>query len=107
MKKVLAYCSAVLFTLMLAGCGEPTVDASSREAMKTSAEAVMEQLPAEKKVEFQKAFAGIVMMVGMKAAFQGKDEAGVHEAMSAAVDGKTADEIIAYAKELKAARKKG
>ncbi len=108
MKKLMAYCSAVMFSLMLAGCGEPTVDASSQEAMKASAETILEQLPEEKKVEFQQAFAGIVVMVGMKAAFQGKDEAAVQDAMSEAVDGKTADEIIAYAKELKAqAKNKG
>ncbi len=102
MKKLMAYCSAVIFSLMLAGCGEPTVDASSPEAMKSSAEAIMEQLPEEKQAEFQQAFGGIVVMVGMAAAFQGKDEAAVQEAMRDAVDGKTADEIIAYAQELKA-----
>lgn len=106
MKKVLAYCSAVLFSLMLAGCGsEATLDASSQEAMQVSAVKMMEQLPEAKQAEFQQALAGVVMMVGMKAAMQGQDQAAVQKAINEAVDGKTAGEVIELFKEKQAAMK--
>lgn len=107
MKKVLAYCSALILSLMLAGCGEATLDTSTEEALKASVQEMNKPLSAEKKEAFKQALAGTYMMIGMKAVFQGKDKEQVQVEIREALDGKTVEETISLFKELKAAKKQG
>lgn len=86
MKKIFAISLFVFASLALTSCGEPTFDADNREA---SLKAMTEGMEEAKKMELGKA------MVAIAFACRG-DEA----AMLSAMDGKTADEIIAYAKSL-------
>ncbi len=87
MKKIFAISLVVFASLALSSCGgKPTFDADNREA---SLKAMAEGMDEAKKMELGTALIAIAIA-------SGGDEAAVLSAL----DGKTADEIIAYAKSL-------
>ena len=90
-----------ILILSLFGCGEPTFDASSDEARSESYKVMMEKLsmPEEKKA-FEMAF-GSVYLSGVLAIIDNDipTEEEKRE-VEAKMNGKTAKEIIAMAKEL-------
>lgn len=86
MKKIFAISLLAFASLALSSCGEPTFDADNREA---SLKAMTEGMEEAKKMELGTALIAIAIA-------SGGDEAAVLSAL----DGKTADEIIAYAKSL-------
>ncbi len=88
----------VLSLAFLAGCGGPTIDASSEETFKASTESIMKSLDDAKKEQFEQAL-GQVMMV--EVLFVGGDEAGVKKKMKEVFDGKSADEVIEMGKSAK------
>ena len=86
--------------LGLAGCdGEPTIDATSEETLKTSVDAIAKGITDEKKRE---KFEASVMSIALAEAFGSmeKDEKEIEANMKKALHGKTADQIIADAEKL-------
>jgi len=79
---------------VLTGCGEPTLDTSSEEAMGQSAKEIMAELSEEEQARFKEAIAGIYMMGAF--AMMGGDvsEKELEAEINAKLDGKTADDIF-------------
>ncbi len=96
-----------LFTvLMLTGCGEARIDASSQEALEASMERMAEDMDAQEKQALKQAVITIAMDQSSRAinsAMRGEhmDPGRAEQEMLEALDGKTAAEVIAYAEELK------
>lgn len=92
--------------LALAGCGEPKLDGSSEAAMKASAQKVAEQLSPEKRQKFQEAFTLIALQgLDFTAIMKGDvTPEGAAANSMAALNGKTADDVIAQADAIRAAR---
>jgi hypothetical protein len=99
----------VFILILLAGCGQPTVETSSDERMKESIAEVRESLPENRRDEFDQALLTISMsQVELGAALtEGKtpDQESVVQDLKEALGGKTAEEIIAVADSITAARK--
>lgn len=97
----------VLF-ILLAGCSDPKIDASSDEAMKVSVENVRESLPETKRKDFDEAirvlaFSQIDMkdLIAEGAAGVGNLEGKVRQSL----DGKTGEQVIAAAERVRAERR--
>ena len=109
MKKMMAVC---VLALLLSGCNEPTVDASTDESMKASLQKMHDSLPESKRQEFAEATQTIFMnnldVQGIMAgASSGNSKAIVaqqSEKLRASLNGKTSDEIIQEAKAIQAER---
>ncbi|AKJ42770.1 DUF6694 family lipoprotein [Pragia fontium] len=99
MKKFILVCAAVF---MLAGCGGDKIDGSNRAAMEASVEKIMKALPEEK----QKEFAGSLVLISLKEMMSAKSEDEGEKALLKALGGKSADEIIKAAEEIKASGNK-
>jgi hypothetical protein len=94
---------------LLAGCGQPKVDTSSDEKMKQSLAEVRESLPENRRAEFDAALQTLVLnQVDFSALFATGEtpeaEAAAQDYKSA-IQGKTAEEIIAAADRIVAAQK--
>jgi sugar phosphate isomerase/epimerase len=96
MKKIVYLFVALALTLTLAACGAPTIDASSEEAMKASVEEMTKDMTEAEKMEFGMAIMAVSMKAGMSN-MSNPEEADA--AVKEALDGKTAEEIIAMSKE--------
>ena len=90
MNKRSLFASAVVLSL-LTGCGGPTLDASSEDTLKTSADKVMAGLSAEKQEKFQKAMGALMIKAAMASTGEESAKAKIKETFN----GKTADDIIA------------
>ncbi|WP_299980073.1 DUF6694 family lipoprotein [Desulfobacula sp.] len=102
---------AVLFLIfgLLLGCSEPKVDASSDEAMKSSIAKVRESLPEVKRPEFDQAIQLMAFsQINMKDLFtSGAAGVGNFEGkMRDVINGKTGNQIIAEANQIKIEREK-
>ena len=84
--KVLTAAALTMTMAMLAGCGDKKIDGSTKENYEASVRSMYESLPDNKKGAFGQAVTmGSIM--------------GIHEkgeTFSQSVNGKTADEVIAY-----------
>ena len=93
----------LMVALFAAGCGKPRIDAKTGESLKRSMEKVRDSLPVKKRVEFDGAIGTIyssqVSFDTLARGFSGITSIGAN--LQAALDGKTADEVIAYAEKLK------
>ncbi|WP_158682559.1 DUF6694 family lipoprotein [Pseudomonas sp. XWY-1] len=86
--KLIAAAGLAISMALLAGCGDKKIDGSSDANFQKSAKAIYDSLPDEKKASFGMALA------------QGQ-ALGIHEkgqSFAQALDGKTADEAIAFIK---------
>ncbi|MDR2031231.1 MAG: hypothetical protein LBP86_03005 [Azoarcus sp.] len=100
--------SCVAFAVALTACSDETkLDGSSEKAFQKSAQKVMESLPKDKQKKFGEAI-GVVMFAGVgeaSAAVLSQGAGGaleeVEKKMLEKLNGKTADEVIAMAEELK------
>jgi len=95
--------------IFLVGCSKPTVDASSDESMKTSIAKVRESLPAEKRTQFDEALQLMAFSkIDLKSIFtEGAAGVGNLEGkMKDAVHGKTGEQIIAEATQIKLERER-
>ncbi|MDR2260279.1 MAG: hypothetical protein LBE06_04960 [Azoarcus sp.] len=100
--------SCVAFAVALAACGDGTkLDGSSEQALRKSAQKVMESLPEDKKGKFGDAM-HVIMNAGVGELPAATLNQGTVEALKEVqkrarerLDGKTADEAIALAEELK------
>lgn len=105
MKKILA----ILLLVLLFGCSsQPTIDASSDEALKASIENVQNSLSDDKKMEFRQAVLSIALQsfdpsqMMQQSGSDNDDATMVYlQAIKDRIDGKTADEIIALAESLR------
>jgi len=89
---------ALVFTALLSGCGEPTIDGTSDESFKASIEVIGNGMTQEERKDFGTAYA----VIAMKMTFEGK---GVSE-IRKSLHGKTAKEVFAMAEKIKADRSK-
>jgi hypothetical protein len=95
------------FVLAASGCSAPTIDTSSDEAMKASAQKVRESLPEDRRAEFDEAVQLLVFsQIGMAEVLAGGalGAASVESRMKSSLDGKTAEEVIAEAARIRAER---
>ena len=99
----------VFLAISLVGCSKPTVDASSDESMKTSIAKVRESLPEEKRDQFDEALQLMAFsQIDLKSIFT-EGAAGVSNLkgkMKDAVHGKTGEQIIAEASQIKLERER-
>jgi len=101
MKFTLKVVSLIFAALLLTACGDPKLDGSSNEAMKKSVQEIMTKLPDEKKEEFKKTLTGIYMLGALASMGSDKSKEEVQAEITAKLDGKTADDVFAMAKEIK------
>jgi hypothetical protein len=97
---------AFAFTLLLAGCSEPTIDASSEEAFTESAAQVLESLDGSDQEEFTAALMVLAMSnTDWSAVFAGETSGEPDlTAMLGELDGMTGDEVIAKGEEARLRR---
>lgn len=96
---------ALLITLVLAGCGEPKIDASTADKMKSSIAKVRDALPEDKRAQFDDAlkvaaFSQLSMKELMPAG-DSDDPSVLQHKIGDALEGKTGEQVIAYAKTVK------
>lgn len=107
MKRVLG---TILITLLLAGCGEPKIDASTPDKMKSSIDKVRDALPKYKRGQFDDALEVAAMsQLTLKELMQAgasDDNSVLQRKVGAVLDGKTGEQVIAYAKTVKEERAK-
>ena len=104
--KQISWVAVALLTLAMAGCSKPTIDASSDESMKASAQKVRESLPEAKRADFDEAIRILAFSQIDLAAIMagGASSASIEAKMKGVLDGKTAEEVIAQAAQVKAER---
>ena len=100
MKNALKTVALTLAMLALISCGEPTLDTSSEAAMEKSLKAMTSELSQEKREEVAKSVAGVYFIIGLKGAFNGKDQSEIEAEVGEMLHGKTASQIIAIADEI-------
>ena len=106
--KVYALLMLVLAAMTITGCSDPTIDASSEAKMKESVAKVRESLPEAKRTDFDKAVQLIAFsQIDMKSLFAngGVDAGDVEGKMRDALNGKTAEQVLAQAEQIQAERK--
>lgn len=96
--------SAVLIVAFLAvACGKPRIDAKTGESLKRSLQKVRDSLPVKKRAEFDGAIGTIytsqISFDTLSKGFAGITSVGAN--LQQTLDGKTADDVIAYAEKLK------
>lgn len=106
MKRMKSLGLAVLGLVMVLGLSAcapsaPTLDASSKVAMQSTSKAILESLPEERKDPFKESLTGLMMLAGLAAIAEQVPQEVAMEKMMAKLDGKTGEEIIALAIELK------
>lgn len=108
--KVYALLMLVLAAMAITGCSDPTIDASSEAKMKESVAKVRESLPEAKRSDFDQAVQLIAFsQVDMKSLFAngGADAGDMEGKMRDALNGKTAEQVLAQAEQIQADRKPG
>lgn len=88
MKKILPI---IILSVFLSGCGEATMDTSSKEAIGQSMAKMQKDMSASDKEKMNK----VVVQVMFQSGFAGKTDAERDELLKSKLDGKTAKEIIA------------
>ena len=104
MKPIVAVCLAILFSLVLTACSEPTIDASSEDAIERSVDQVTADMSPTEEDAFNKAIADIAMTGAWKAIGSGDTNQAL-TSMFKPLDGKTASEVIAMHQERIAERR--
>lgn len=104
-----SYLAFVLALILLAGCSEPRIDASTDESLRVSAEKVRDSLPEEKRVEFMSALSVLALKgLDFEGLMSGRANSSVEKFETDyinLIDGKTADEVIAAANRITEERK--
>lgn len=106
MKYIVKIITLSFMIFLLAACSEPTLDASSEEAMKESIQVIVDTLPEGKKKEFKEALRGIYMLGAMSSVRTNKSKAEILELVLAKLDGRTADDVFALVEEIKSEMKR-
>jgi hypothetical protein len=99
----------VVAAIVLVGCTDPTIDSSSDEAAKQSAQQIRESLPAEDRERFDKALFTVTMnaAVGDKSLMEiaASDPDQLRAKALERLDGKSAEDIFRMADEIRAERR--
>ncbi len=95
----LSYILAV--ALSLTACGKPTLDTSSDKAIKESVGIITSELSKDDQARFKKALIEIYMIGTLANLGNNKSKDEVKAEINTRIDGKTAEEIIELADELK------
>lgn len=97
--------SIALITILLSGCGEPKIDASTKQSMNDSIQKIADTLSTEKRTEFSNAIKIVLKkQIGTKPLMQfgqSFDASAFERKIREALDNKTADQIIDEAAEIK------
>ncbi|MDY0301431.1 MAG: hypothetical protein RBQ99_07600 [Trichlorobacter sp.] len=103
MKRIF-WVAVVLLTLSMVGCSKPTIDASSDESMQSSVQKVRKRLSDAKQAEFDEAIQILAFsQIDLAAIIAGgASSVSVEAKMKGALNGKTAEEVIAQAAQVKA-----
>lgn len=107
MKKYLRYGLVAAISLLIAGCSDPRIDASTEETMRTSSEKVRNSLPDSRRAEFDEALQVLAFnQVDINDLFsEGEISAvNIENKIRSALNGKAAEEVIAEAERLKVER---
>ncbi len=101
MNTVLRLSAILLAALLLTACGggEPTLDTSSDEALETSYAQITDGMSDQRRDEFDEALGTVYMLGALQHMNSGMSETEIMEKMNEDVHGKSADEIIAMAKD--------
>lgn len=102
--KITATMTIINVILLLAGCGQPTVDTSSDEAMKSSIEKVKASLPEERREKFEDAIKRVAFNdLDFADLFQASqfDTGAVERKIKESLSGKTGEEIIVLAEQIR------
>lgn len=94
---------ACALLLLLAGCADPKIDASSDEAMKKSIASAKKRLNDEEKEAFEQALL-VLAVDDVNLLTLAADPDGIERRLKDKIDGKTVDEVIVLAEEVKAER---
>lgn len=105
---MLKYVVVAASVLMLSACGEPKLDGSSEEAMKKSAKAVSESLPAEKRSQFEADLSLIALSkANIGAVMSGKTSSSeLTASVFRSLDGKTAVQVSSEASAIRVDRER-
>jgi len=93
--------------VILSGCSKPAIDASSEDSMKKSIEKMRESLPDSKRAEFDEALQIVAFSQMEFETLVAEEKAGIGNVVDKirhALDGKTAEQIIAEAGRIRAER---
>ncbi|MFC3150593.1 DUF6694 family lipoprotein [Litoribrevibacter euphylliae] len=109
--KFIKYVGILLITSVLTGCYEPTIDASSKETIKTSTQAIRDTLSDTEREEFDAAlllisFSQVEMKDLFSAGTSGAGEINLENKVKDVLHGKTASEVISEAARIKEEREK-
>ena len=99
----------ILIFIFATGCGEPTIDASSDESMKTSVDKIRETLSDSKQKEFDDAMKVIAFSgIDIKDFFaeSATNSGNLEREMRQSLDGKTGAQVIDEAERINSERKK-
>jgi len=95
--------AALVIALVSVGCAKPRIDAKTSETLKLSLQKARDSLPVKRRAEFDGAIGTIyssqISFDTLAKGFSGITSIGAN--LQAALDGKTADEVIAFAEKLK------
>ncbi len=108
MKTIKKILGLALIVVLIAGCSDPKIDASSDESMKASVQKVRESLPESKRGDFDEAMKVLAFSkIDMKDLFtQGATGVGNLEGkVKESLSGKTGEQVIAEAARIQAERK--
>lgn len=106
--KYLKLVAVTLIVIAVAACSDPKIDASSDQTMKQSVEKVRASLPEAKRSQFDEALRVLAFSeISMKDLFaEGAAGVGnIEGKVRQSLDGKTGQEVIAQAEQMKAERK--
>lgn len=106
MKTIKKILGLAIVVVLIAGCSDPKIDASSDESMKTSVQKVRKSLPESKRSDFDEAMKVLAFRnIDMKDLFtQGAAGVGNLEGKES-LNGKTGEQVIAEAARIQAERK--
>lgn len=94
MKRVISFFIPLTLVFILVGC-TPTIDGTSEEAFTASYQKVMDDVPEKDKLRVKAAFAVFKVKKTLEATLEGTLSAsGIQKKVYAAMDGKTANDIL-------------
>lgn len=101
MTKTIKFLALGFAISLLAACGEPKLDTSTDETMKSSVQNIMAELSPEDQEKFKKTITGIYMIGALASMGEGKSTEEIKESINSKLDDKTAIEIFEVADEIR------
>lgn len=101
MKLIVKFVFAASLVLSLSGCGDPTIDSSSDEAMKKSVQNIMSELSEDDQKRFMKTIKGIYVIGALAHMGKNTSKEEIKASINEKLDGKTAEDIFVMASEMK------